>query len=344
MVPFDPSAVRYRAMQPLHGGLAFDPGSLSPLARQARKGDLAGLDAAARGFESLLLGQMLKQMREVSFGDGLFDSEHSKLYREMLDQQFAQSLSEGQGLGIREALMRQLGPTVGGASASGAESERAPERTMVMPERNPWLGGARRPAAEAQAASAGSGVASQTPAPPSRWPPANPGEFVAVLRPHAEQAAARLGVDPDLLLAQSALESGWGRHVPRREDGASSFNLFGIKAHGGWEGERVAVGTLEYHQGVARRERAEFRAYASPAESFNDYVDFLERNPRYREALTQRDSAGFIRGLQRAGYATDPNYAAKVLDIHQRLLALRTQTLADAQVSGAGVDTFNKPT
>ncbi|MBN2887331.1 MAG: flagellar assembly peptidoglycan hydrolase FlgJ [Chromatiaceae bacterium] len=342
-------------MQPLNGGLAFDPSSLSPVARQARKGDLAGLEAAARGFESLLLGQMVKQMREVSFGDGLFDSEHSKLYREMLDQQLAQSLSEGQGLGIREALMRQLGPTVGGASASGADPERSPERLMVMPERNPWLGRAR-PSAEVQAAksdsvaesasgaSETSTVSTRSPAPPSRWPPANPEEFVAVLRPHAEQAAARLGVDPDLLLAQSALESGWGRHVPRREDGASSFNLFGIKAHGGWEGDRVAVGTLEYRQGVARRERAEFRAYASPADSFNDYVDFLERNPRYREALTQRDSADFIRGLQRAGYATDPNYAAKVLDIHQRLRGIGAQAEASAQVLGVGVDTSNKAT
>lgn len=155
-----------------------------------------------------------------------------------------------------------------------------------------------------------------------------------MLRPHAEQAAARLGVDPQILLAQSALESGWGRHVPRRSDGASSFNLFGIKAHGGWTGDRVAVGTLEYHQGVARRERAAFRAYSSPAESFNDYVDFLHRNPRYRDALTQRDSADFIRGLQRAGYATDPRYAAKVLGIQERMRELiSTQQASLTQTS-----------
>jgi peptidoglycan hydrolase FlgJ len=148
------------------------------------------------------------------------------------------------------------------------------------------------------------------------WRPESPEAFVRELWPHAERAGAALGVAPEVLLAQSALETGWGRHVIPRGDGSSSHNLFGIKADTRWNGDRVQVNTLEYVNGVPEQQRAAFRAYQSPAESFADYVDFLQRNPRYRGALAQgSDAEGYLRGLQSAGYATDPAYADKILDI-----------------------------
>jgi flagellar protein FlgJ len=139
------------------------------------------------------------------------------------------------------------------------------------------------------------------------------------LLPHARRAAARLGVAPEVLIAQSALETGWGRHVMRDAAGRSSHNLFGIKASGGWSGASVRVSTLEYRDGVARREQAAFREYPDEAASFADYVRLVGGHPRYRQAVANADSPeGYLRGLQEAGYATDPAYAEKILAILER--------------------------
>ncbi len=313
-------------------GLASDPASLHALAKSARAGDQAGLDAAARAFEGLLTGQMLKQMRSASAGSGLFDSEQSKLYQDLYDQQLASMLSEGGGLGIRKALLRQLTPK---ASTAAAKVDPA---SLLVPERNRLLK-SLRPHPDPAGISVATDALKTTLSPQGQWPPSSPDDFLAYLKPYADQAAQALGMDTSVLLAQSALETGWGKHVPRHADGRSSFNLFGIKADRSWEGNKVAVGTLEYRNGVTQREQARFRAYANPAESFIDYVAFLRRNPRYRSALTSTSAEGFIRGLQQAGYATDPRYAAKVLAIRERLANMSATTqgtvpLADTQNEG----------
>ena len=142
--------------------------------------------------------------------------------------------------------------------------------------------------------------------------PRSPERFVASIWSHAQDAARELGVDPRALVAQAALETGWGRRTIQRNDGGSANNLFGIKATG-WTGERATVTTHEYTTGVRHTERADFRAYASPAESFADYVRLLKQNPRYRQALEAGgDVRRFAGALQRAGYATDPRYADKL--------------------------------
>ncbi len=145
---------------------------------------------------------------------------------------------------------------------------------------------------------------------------ASPAEFVKKLYPLAEHAAGQLGVDPKALLAQAALETGWGKHViGDGED--SSFNLFGIKADSRWDGERRSVNTLEFRDGIAEKVRDAFRSYQSYAESFLDYVAFIQRNPRYQEALSAvEDPAAYFDALQDAGYATDPQYSRKI----QRIL------------------------
>ncbi len=150
---------------------------------------------------------------------------------------------------------------------------------------------------------------------PGSWAPHSPEGFVASIWPHAERAARELGVDPRALVAQAALETGWGKRHIKREGGDSSHNLFGIKATG-WKGERVSTGTHEFVGGQRRAETASFRAYGSVAESFNDYVRLLKSNARYQGALKAGgDIRGFAQGLQRAGYATDPTYAAKIAAI-----------------------------
>ena len=165
--------------------------------------------------------------------------------------------------------------------------------------------GAAVPAADAAAATeAAAGFA-----------PRSPEQFVAKIWHHAQAAARELGVDARALVAQAALETGWGRKQIQRGDGDSAHNLFGIKATG-WKGERVSSGTHEYVNGVRVSEKAEFRAYASPAESFADYVRMLKNNPRYRQALQSGgDVRRFAQALQNAGYATDPSYAAKIAAI-----------------------------
>jgi flagellar protein FlgJ len=158
------------------------------------------------------------------------------------------------------------------------------------------------------------------PAIPARdWHPADPEEFIRDLMPYAQQGAAELNVHPGVIVAQAALETGWGQHIIRHPDGRNSFNLFGIKADSRWSGVRVTVPTLEFEGGVAVKKRAAFRSYASLEESVSGYVEFLRSNPRYRQVLEQaRDADAFLDGLEAAGYATDPRYAEKIRAIMQR--------------------------
>jgi flagellar protein FlgJ len=146
--------------------------------------------------------------------------------------------------------------------------------------------------------------------------------FEERLGAHAEQASRATGIPAKFMLGQAALESGWGRHEIRAADGSPSHNLFGIKATGGWQGRVVEVATTEYVNGVAQRKMEKFRAYDSYADAFSDYASLLSNNPRYRGVLANAgDASGFAWGLQRAGYATDPQYAAKLTRIIERNLA-----------------------
>lgn len=148
----------------------------------------------------------------------------------------------------------------------------------------------------------------------------SPEAFVQQLWPCAKEAGEALGIDPRHLLAQAALETGWGKSLPCDADGTPSFNFFGIKAGATWQGDSVSARTLEFEGGVPIPQKAKFRAYNSPAESFRDYVEVLRNNPRYAEALnTGSDAKAFASALQRGGYATDPRYAMKIETIAQNL-------------------------
>lgn len=260
------------------------------------------LREVAQQFEAIFVNMMMKSMREASLADGLLDSEQIEQYQGMFDQQMALELTKGRGLGLADMLVRQLGGDVN-------PFVNQPPAVDVTPIRLPRQ--VDQPPAMESAASQESGK------PQTRvsqdWAPASREQFIADLWPHAERAASALGTSPQVLLAQAALETGWGQHVMPRGNGRSSHNLFGIKADRQWEGGAAVVDTLEYEGGAMRKQQARFRAYESPAESFDDYARFLTQNPRYSQVLQNAsDPDRYVHGLQEAGYATDPGYAAKI--------------------------------
>ena len=302
-------------INPTPTAMYTDFSGLSRMRLEARRDPDGSLRAVAEQFEAIFLQMVLKSMREASFGDALFDSDQSKFYREMSDSQMAMNMADGGDLGLADAIVRQLGGApahasgVGGVAVHPAGIAAAARRSAPA-----------RPAPDAEAAEQSAAVQQAVSATFER-----PLEFVRAVWEHAREAAAALGTAPEALVAQAALETGWGRHILQRPDGASSHNLFGIKADSRWLGERVSAATLEFRAGVVEQERASFRAYDSLAESFADYVRLLKSNPRYRPALaSDGDPEAFAGALQRSGYATDPAYADKIRGI------LRGDLLRDA--------------
>lgn len=287
-----------------------DMQGLTALKARAVEDAEGSLDAVARQFESLFVQQMLKSMRQAGLGEGLMDSEQSLFYRDMYDQQLSLHLAESGGIGLAEVIKRQMGGTEeAGTDIDGKGIEAY--RQMAIRLQDSLIGKPQAASVPEDAAGVGKTVAVSTkPESEDDW---NAERFVEELWPWAKEAAGMLGLKPQALLAQAALETGWGRHQIRGADGSPANNLFGIKADRRWQGERVSVNTLEYEQGSAVKKRAHFRAYESPRDSFHDYVGFLESNPRYREALqSTSDSGAYFQALQQAGYATDPEYANKI--------------------------------
>ncbi len=283
---------------------------LANLRREAKENSPEALKEVARQFEAIYLQMMLKSMRDAQLAEGIFDSEGGELYRDMFDKQMALELTSGrQGLGLADLLVRQLGgadssPEEGTGAASAYQVPARGHATFRLQEALRLESAGPTGTGESDAAQAGA---------PEQEGWDSPQGFIRALRPHAERTAARLGVAPEALLAQAALETGWGKKVIRHPDGRSSFNLFNIKADHRWEGARVAKSTLEFRNGVAQQEMAPFRAYDSYSQSFDDYAAFLLSSPRYEKALAEgNDPKAFIAELHAAGYATDPKYAEKI--------------------------------
>jgi len=329
---------------------AVDLTGLEQLRRSAARNDKSAVAEVAVQFEALFIGMMLDSARSANLGDGLFDGQQTQQYLELMDRQVALDMARHGGLGFGKMLLQQLTP---GAQvrpgalhaplpATGAATLTAPSFEAQSPtEAPPEPSAASHPTAEFPAALPQS-LTALGGAPTDDATTSAAEEFVARNLPHATAAAAALGVEPRLLLAQAALETGWGSAVPQHADGASAHNLFGIKAGGAWRGERIAQWTLEHEEGVAVRRRDEFRAYPSSAASFADYADLIGRTPRYAAALANADNPeAYAHAVQAAGYATDPGYADKWLAIYhgQRLEgALRRAELAAPASTGATTD------
>jgi flagellar protein FlgJ len=316
----------------------------------------ADIEKAARELETQFAQMLIKSMRSASPGNALGGDTR---YRDMYDQQLARELSKGRGLGLAPMIMRQLEGTAAAAPSGGAPPLRMPG--SIAPAAPMPLAPAGLPSMLPLAPSR-SGVsmpgmdlhAFAPPAPSQRAPDfghaaaaddapldaSSPEAFVQSIWPQAQKAAAELGVPAKALVAQAALETGWGRRLAGRKD-ASSLNLFGIKATGGWKGDRVSARTHEFVGGQRVDERASFRAYGSVAESFADYTRLIGKD-RYAAARgTGEDVQRFATALQKAGYATDPSYAAKITAIangstlNRALAALPARTDAPVQYAAA---------
>ena len=293
-------------------GFIHDIGSLDRLRQQAVNGEEGSekeaLTAAAKQFEAIFTSMLFKSMRDAnsSFKSDMLNSQNEQFYRQMQDDQMASELSANGSLGLADMIVAQLSA---GQSSDATEDKVRSEGFDTSLQRPQFSGRSEDRTSEIQSASAAKQPVSFD----------SPESFVTSMKPYAEKAASALGVDSSLLLAQAALETGWGSKMVKNSLGNSN-NLFNIKADRSWKGDKVATQTLEFHGKTAVKESASFRSYSSFEDSFNDYVKFLNENPRYETALQhQGNSENFIKGIHQAGYATDPNYADKVLRVKAKI-------------------------
>ena len=288
--------------------LAFDANGVAGLKQSAKAGSPEALKQAATQFEAMFINMMMKSMRDATPQDGMLDSQQTKTFTTMLDQQMSQNLAK-RGVGLADVLVRQLGANAANAQAlaiggeQGAQPAPAP---LALPA------AAAGPVKSAESVSP---VSSKNQAPHIR-------SFQEKLGADAELASKATGIPAKFMLGQAALESGWGKREIKHADGSASHNLFGIKAGPGWKGKVVNAVTTEYVNGVPQTRVEKFRAYDSYADSFKDYAKLLSDNPRYEKVLASAgDASKFAHGLQKAGYATDPHYAAKLSRIITHSLA-----------------------
>lgn len=277
-----------------------DPAANALKARAA--GDpKAVIKAAAKQFEALFMQQLMKSMREATMSSGLLDNGGTQLGAELLDAQYANQMTGLPG-GLSDMIARQLERQMAGGNAAGIAAAIAV----------PATGAAGAPSAS------NSAVANPTP---------TQAEFIGKHGDAARAAQAQTGIPATFMVAQAAHESGWGKHEIRNADGSTSFNLFGIKAGANWKGATTTVTTTEVVDGEARKVQAKFRAYGSYEESFRDYAQLMKDNPRYAQVMNSTTADGFAKGLQRAGYATDPAYADKLTRVINTTLRVQRAAL-----------------
>ncbi|MCW8091808.1 flagellar assembly peptidoglycan hydrolase FlgJ [Alteromonas sp. ASW11-130] len=288
-----------------------DLGSVNKLREAIASGDEEVLEEAAQQFEAIFVQMMFKSMRKaqeaIADENSPFNSQQVKFYQEMHDQQLAADLSAGGGLGLADLIVQQLGqqdkdftPASVIRDDGNITSLNQSQRAQVKITQEKVL------------ESNSMGAASSFKAPMFD----DQESFIQALYPHAREAAELLGTDPKAIIAQAAVETGWGKFIIHDAKGNSSHNLFGIKANRSWEGKQAIVDTLEFEGGVAKKHKAAFRAYESIKEAVHDYVDFIRSQPRYQQAVENgADTQSYFSELQRAGYATDPNYADKIMAV-----------------------------
>jgi len=308
----------------------FDLQGLEQLRQKTKTNDKETIREVANQFESMFASMLIKSMREANAAfetESPFNNQQTKFYTDMQDKQLAVDISRHGSLGLADALVRQLDPT------SIVRPQSVPQEQLMMPEQEPEMMSLttkenttdfKKPdqlqaslqtkindsALQHKAESADD---VNTNANAQKVDFSSPSSFIATLLPYAQKAAKSLGISPEVLVAQSALETGWGKKVLQTANQQSSFNLFNIKSHNSWQGESVNKSSLEVEDGVGVQRRSNFRVYENLHESFKDYTNFISNNKRYEQALQQGDNADrYIEELQQAGYATDPQYADKI--------------------------------
>ncbi|RTR04390.1 flagellar assembly peptidoglycan hydrolase FlgJ [Halomonas nitroreducens] len=330
---------------PMSAQFALDVQGLERLKHSTRPGE--GLDAAAKQFEALFVQMMMKSMRDAVPSSGLLDSRQTEFYQELLDKQWSQGIAE-RGMGLAERLVAQLDGRGGHAREARAREIEAliagiprgtprPLENALRPADAPGIGEVPMPASfldELQATAGAVPTAEAVPraSAPPREAPAHVRDFLDRLAGPARAASRASGVPAELILAQAALETGWGRHEIATADGGNSHNLFGIKAGSAWQGETTEILTHEVVDGRRQAVRDRFRVYGSFEEAFTDYARLIGGNPRYAGVVAADSADQAARALQQGGYATDPAYADKLIAVMDTLGPLPDGSLlADAR-------------
>lgn len=306
--------------------LAMDVKSVANIKQLAKQDPDQALKQSAKQFEAVFINMMLQTMRKASFNSGLLQSHEKAMYTSMFDQQISQNLAS-KGMGLADMMLVQLKrlnqPAEGTGQTAPASLNMGASSLVSSP-----MSGSSNPYGNALKSFNTLDVdrilaelaMSESSANNSAGPAANVSDFYKRMNDHAVSAQQQTGIPANFILAQAALESGWGQRDIKQADGTPSFNLFGIKANSDWQGKVAEVTTTEYIDGMPRKVVAKFRAYDSQTEAFTDYANFLKQNPRYQSVLANANTAqGFAQGLQQAGYATDPQYAQKLMQIIRRI-------------------------
>ncbi|MEQ5840252.1 flagellar rod assembly protein/muramidase FlgJ [Paraburkholderia acidicola] len=305
----DPS----RTANDLSQRFALDVQGFDSLRAQVNASPQAGLKMAAQQFDAVFTQMMLKSMRDATPSDGPFDSHDSASFTSMLDQQLSQQMSS-KGIGVADAMLKQLMRNAGQGGGDANAGNNAALNALANAYSNSAANGAL---------AAGKGYSANSAlTPPLRGDGSSQkvDAFVDKLAAPAQAASAATGIPARFIIGQAALESGWGKSEIRKTDGSSSHNVFGIKATKDWTGKTVSTLTTEYVNGQPQRVVEKFRAYDSYEDAMTDYANLLKANPRYAQVLnSSHDVAGFAHGMQRAGYATDPHYAKKLISIMQKM-------------------------
>ncbi|MES2664433.1 MAG: flagellar assembly peptidoglycan hydrolase FlgJ [Pseudomonadota bacterium] len=308
-----------------HSDFVGDIQSLKNPNGGAIKNDPMQLKAVAQQFESLFLNMMMQSARQaerVWSEDSPLNSRETEFFQDMLDQQLSTDLAKSSGLGIADMIVKQFSKYV-------KEDEKADsliKKPFSMPEKieehkieNQKID--KKNEFEMPLSRLShylSDTKSETLVPKSNeLNNATKNAFVEKIRSSATEAAAALGIDPLILIAQAALETGWGQHMPKQDNNFASHNMFGIKAGSSWARQVANNITNEFDNGW-KQEAARFRSYESTEESFDDYVRFIQNNARYQH-LQNSDPETYTNGLQQAGFATDPEYANKIMKIVHQL-------------------------
>lgn len=337
---------------------AFDIAGLDNLRKGAQKGERQALEKTAQEFEAIFIHMMLKSMRAaddvLADENSPFNSQQVKFYRDMQDQQMATDMAASGSMGLSELLVQQLDPTGSGVTPAsvvrkggnlsdflgsardGQAAQEAGDHSLLNKLSQLQMRSAPLQNS-AQNSTQSSTQSSTNPGASKQAAFSNADDFVQSLLPVAQQVAGELGIDPKALVAQAAVETGWGQYMIHSGSGNNTHNLFGIKAGQDWQGNKEVVETLEYQRGVPEKQKAAFRSYDDFHASMQDYVQFIKQSPRYRSAVEQSGNAeSYFRNLQHAGYATDPAYADKVMSV------LNSDTLSGAQVNHGAVANTSK--
>ncbi len=313
--------------------LAIDAKSIDDLHLMAKQNPDEALQKAAQQFEALFMNMLLKSMREATPKDGLFDSQQTQFFTQMYDQQLSQHLST-KGIGIADIMVQQLTRANNAIESKTSISNTDTIISAVNSSSQRSVVKDGHPNDKSEQLWPSALNSSNLAIPAGKMNPSvdvflapipletqlkklsnHSTDFIDKLLSHAKIASQSTGILPHFMLAQAALESGWGRHEIRHADDSPSYNLFGIKAGANWKGDVVEKMTTEYINGTSQKVVDKFRSYSSYAEGFSDYANLLLDNPRYEKVLKSTDATAFANGLQRAGYATDPLYAEKLIRI-----------------------------